>query len=511
MPSVIFEVPETVETQLRPIVYNVIDQIALLTTIARDIRVLFPGEAGVGYQIGSTLQKNQPENTFMSQAQLTVKIEDSPVEDRVLSTAVMRRENLAIFNDYLLGVTIRPIYSFNELTMNFTYRAPNRTEAIRFRNDMKMRRSAGRVENLHEIAYSYGIPIPFFPILKELWTLRNNVAGYGDTYEDWFNQYVTPKCTTVTNQAGNQAGLVIREQQIVVLGWFDNLVTVDEPQRDASGTGACEVEFTYRIRYDSAQACVMDFPITIHNQLVPAKYRGNDHIYQPRERARAPAWSRFLFDQYTALYPTRVQGIDGVQFPDFDTWRPGSVYPNTSSIMTTMIKVSLDVPTEVFNLTDTDDYVIDPDVLAFLQGEYMWMTQYGFSVVNLAIYENNRLWGENKLAVDQYLNITTTFPMDPRKTYHLRLSMVTDLLSLPQEAIDRWRQFGPGCLKMLAMMEARLPGGIRLPKLVAGKIVARDDIIKAAKRINSQKVPMVSDLEYIFLATVGNFLIKAGT
>lgn len=510
MPYALQTVPETRETIIRPVVYNVIDQLEILTTISRDIRVLFPGQAEVSYQIGSQVDADPsaPTNTFLSQGQLSVKVDDNFVEDRVINTAVTQRQNNPIFGDAELGVDIRPIYSFNELVLNFTYRAPDQSTARKFRNDLKMRRTMGRVENLHEIAYSYGVPFEFFSILGELYTLREKQAGYNDTFNNWFNAHVTKKATVVTNMAGKQPIVVIREQQIGVLGWFDALVTVDEPER-SNDAGAYDVNFTYHVQFDKPLACLMRYPIVVHNQLVPQDYLVDNTIYQLRNRVRAPAWTRFLFDQFTPLYRP-VSVLDGVQTPVYDDWRPSQVYPDTSSLITMMMQVDPNDPTDLCSLTDLGAYLIDPDILNFLKTEYPYLTEYRASVVNIELYENNSHMGYKALNVDDQLHVSTTFAMDLRKTYHLRMSLVNDLLSLPQDVQDRLRLNGVACLKILATLEANLPGGVQLPTLVGGQIVSRADFLAAAQRINSQKVPLKSNLEYVFLATVGNFLIATG-
>lgn len=510
MPYVLQVVPESRETIVRPIVYNVIDQLALLTVMPRDIRVIFPGQAEVSYQIGSTVdaKADNPPNTFVSQAQLSVRIEENFVDERVLSTAVTMRQNVPVFGDAAIGVDIRPVYSVNEIVFNFTYRTPDQTTARQFRSDLKMRRSMGRVENLHELAYSYGIPFQFFPILGEIFTLRQNQGGDNLTFNDWFKKHASNKFTIVTNFAGKEPSAVVRETQIGVVGWFDTLVTVDEAER-ANNTGAYNVNFTYRIHFDKPIACFMRYPIVVHNQLIPQEYLVNNNIYQLNDRPRAPSWTRSLFDKFTRLYPSDMSGIDGVQTPIYDDWRPKQVYPATSSIMTMMIQVDPKDPTNICSLFDLGAYNISPDILAFIQAsEYPYLTEYNASIINLELFENDNSLDHNAMTVDSQLNVMATFPMDITKTYHLRISLVNDLLGLPHIVQDRTRKAGVACLQILNTLEGNLPYGPQLPTLVGGEIVSRADFLAAGQRINSYKVPLKSNVEYVFLATVGNFLIQ---
>lgn len=507
-------VPETYETITRPVVYNVIDQMAILSTIARDIRVLFPGGVEVSYQVGSTVDQNQPDNTFLSEGQLTVKVEENFVEDRVMNTAISRRENEAVFRDSLLGVCIRPIYAFTELVMTFTYRAPNATLARRLRDDLKIQRSQGRLENLHEINYSYGVPLNFFPILQEIHTLRENVAGYGDTYEQWFGNHVTAKATVAVNMAGREPSIIVREMQNRVLGWYDFTVTVDEPQRgEGAETGAYEIGFTYRVQFDKPTAAILNYPIVVHNQLIPAPYLVNNWNYALRDRMSTPSWSRRLFDRFTMIMSDDNLGVDGVRTPVYDDWRPRDVFPDTSSLINMMLQVDATNPFDVIRLDQLPGYAIDPDILAFIQSEGTAVLRYNESPINLCLYENDRMLGDTGLTIDagsNYLHLYSSFAMDPRKTYHLRISMVNDLLGMPQGTQDRMRRSGVACIKMLATLEANLPGGVVIPTLVGGQLVSREDFEAAAYRINARKRPLKGKTEYILLATIGNFLIATG-
>jgi hypothetical protein len=509
MPSVVLELPDQYESVTRPVVYDIIDQIKRLTNIPLDTRIVYVGDfAEVNAQVGSTVKQREDDNIFMSQGQLTVKVEETYVEDRVINTAVLQAENKLIFYDRALRVRMFPNYTHNELALNITYRTPNQSAAKKFRDDIKIRRSMGRVENLHEVAYSYGIPAAFMPLLQEIYRLRENLGGYGDTLSDWFNSCVSNKATTVTTLIGSQPQVVIGETNIGILGWFDFLVTPDDETK-SNDTGAFDISFTYRIRFDKPIAVVAKYPYVIHSQLLCERFRGNGQVYQLNDRLRSPSWSRFLFDQFTTLYPKDILGIDGVVIPYFDDWAPGHTYPSTSNILQVQIAVDPTDSTNVLSLYNLGDYHIDPVVMAFLVGEAPYLNKYGLSVVHIELYDGPTPVGDDQITVDDQLNVTTVFSMNVRNTYHLRIAAITDLTILTPQAQSRLRNAGPACLLFLTMLEGRLNGGVKLPKLVSGKAVTPADFNAAAQRINAQKLPYASPIEYVFMQTVGTFMVQA--
>ena len=67
--------------------------------------------------------------------------------------------------------------------------------------------------------------------------------------------------------------------------------------------------------------------------------------------------------------------------------------------------------------------------------------QLGLSIFNLSLYRNIYIVN-NYLTVDSDLNVNTIGDLSLRNYYHLRLSIVTDLSLLSQDALDRLRNNG---------------------------------------------------------------------
>ncbi len=151
MPRVATEIPTTYEAILRPVVLEISRQLAVLLNLPQDISILFPGDAEEAAQHNSTLEKDGNASKFKYNQRFRVQFSENVVEDRVLATAVYQDENIPVFLDKKLAVKIKPVYSATELVLSYTYRAENRAEARKFRDDILMRTAMLRAENLHEI------------------------------------------------------------------------------------------------------------------------------------------------------------------------------------------------------------------------------------------------------------------------------------------------------------------------------------------------------------------------
>jgi hypothetical protein len=158
-----------------------------------------------------------------------------------------------------------------QMEINITYRADSRVEAHRFRTDILQRFAEGRNDYFHELDYHYTIPYDQMQLLKDIHTLRESNAGYGEDFETWVNNHISPRATNIATQIATQKKVAIREKQISPMGFFDFVGTVEPAQKDREGA-TMNTTFQYTLTYDQVQACVIVYPLTVHGQLIPDRY-----------------------------------------------------------------------------------------------------------------------------------------------------------------------------------------------------------------------------------------------
>ena len=486
MPTLVLGVPEAYENASRPIAVEVARSILKATRAPSNARTVFPDWMGAVAQAGSTVDAdpNNASVNFTNQSEaIYVDMQEAPIEDRVLSTAVTRHEHALIFHDEKLGIRVKPVYTPTEVTLNIRLRFKDKTAAERWVNGIKTAYSAGRVENLHEVSYHYGVPPEILYILVELHKLRENVAPYGEDLETWFRDKMTERAVTLTNLAGNldHASLVIAETQINILGWFDFTYVPDKGEKSEDG-GTWTCGFDYRFQYDKVTDCIVEYPLMVHNQIVPEKIRADYRPYRLEDRKAYVSYSRFAFNRANEYKPFSMDSLDGVAIPDFDDWMPARVIAKTTSIFRILVSVSETDRRDVLSLQELGDWELTPEVIEFLKGEAPYLGRFGKSIFHIGMFAGDYPVQEQPVLVDSNLNVRTQYDMDLRVINHMRLSFVYDWTALDKDALDRLREH-PEIVKVI--IDALLPGRPMPPIIGIGLIPIRD-ILDLAEEIGDR-------------------------
>ena len=511
MPRVATEIPETYEAIIRPVALEVVRAVCRFMNLQDGVTILFPGASEEAPMTGTTLDSDNPNpSTFGHGSRVRVEVSEQVVEDRVLTTAVHQVENLPIFLDPEIGVLIKPIYSGTELVLGFSYRADSRVAARKFRDQALLRTSSMAKENMHEISYHYAFPAVFIRLLKQIWTMREAVAGYDESFDEWMVKYLDERATNVATLTGQSSSLAIAETQVCPWGYFSDFNAIPEPESKDKESGTWFVNFEYRITFDKVVACAAEWPLVVHNQLIPFPWRekpnASGSLIDPDRRDRAPSRSRRAFDIHTNIYTDWCKKkVGGITIPEYDDYEPASIFPNTTTVAMMMMQVDADDPHAVINLGELGDYSMDPEVLEFLRLESPYINHLGASVFHVGLYAGRHPMPDGSLVASE-LDVRSVDPMHLRHRYHLRIALMCDLFELTSEAATRLRNAGPACVKILSALQWNLMGNAIIPKLVAGRIVSREDFNEIALRINRLKYPRHNGLEHVMF-TVGNYLI----
>jgi len=517
MPRIVAEIPQTYENIIRPVSIEVARQIAKMLNLPADIKVLMPGAAETTLYPNTELGASgtADPSSFGHDGRITLEVQENPVEDRILTTAVHQKENLPFFYDKNLGVKMYPVYMGTELIFNFTYRAENRTNARKFLNEMRSRTAAMREEILHELNYYYHVPYVFLHLLKHIHTLRENQAGYGDSWDKYVSDHIVDAATTLTDQIGNNQSLAIREFQTNPLGTFQ-FVASPEPEESDKKSGTWNITFQYKFVFDQVINAVAEWPLLVHNQLIDEQWRSRRYplgeLVDPDRRKRSPSLSRYAFDHFTNVYADwcKQKLTDGYVIPEFDEWRPSWTIPNTSTLFMAMIAVDPTAPSTLFELMgDLDGYHLDPSLREFITKEAPFMTTKGASIFDLRLYEGDYPMDDGLLSVSvPDLIVISNATMDLRRNYHVRLALVNDLFTLGPAAWERLRAGGEAAVKILNCLQFKLLGKAFEPKLLGGYMISNADLKMIAQRINDLKVPHKGPLEHVML-TVNDIVVVA--
>lgn len=506
MPNIAISIPETHESITRPVCFDVIRSLLKTTGLPSLTNIQFPGEDKQVQLPGTTIDNPKDSIKFGQGERLLVEVSEEYQEQYFLTSAVKRQENVLIFSDPTLGVAMKPVYTPTLVTLTLTYRAKDKVDAERWRDEIKMRTSMGREGLLHELRYHYPIPREYLVILNHLHELKENVAPYGETLKDWFMRCFVNRVTTKVTQAGTRPLLAINEVQVGVLGHFDFTGVPENAAREGENAN-WSINFSYSFVYDKVTSCVLSYPLLVHNQLIDRKFRDTSVPYDFEKKFNHRSLSRYSFDTVRKADVFRSP-VAGYSIPYWDEWLPKVVPPFTTTMLKIMLQIDPENPTGILNFKELGKYQIKAPILEFLEAESKWLTLPGESVFLTTLFRRDIPLEPSYLEVDSDLTVRASAPLDLRTHYHLRLAVVNDLFTLSKAAEERLRRNGLVCITVFKALFEELGVRGELPKPIGKGYIPRREFIRAAQLIKDTSRPHHTGIE-INRLTVGQFIVVA--
>jgi len=459
MPNVIDKVSNLEASVERPVILDIIRQVMEITQISSQTPVRFYGDEGKGAQKNSTIgDDGKGENRWNFDDKLAIDVDEDFERDRFLSTAIKETENQFIFRDSHLNVAMKPVYASTEVTINFRYRARDKNQANRWRNEIRARCSMQRGVNIHSVTYHYQIPPKLLVLLHEIHRLRELQAGYGENFNTYLAERLTTKATVVTNQSGSEAHWAVGETQGRIQGYFEFEGIPDRVEKDGEHD-TYTATFSYRFHYDKPIHCNLQYPIVVHQQLLSTDWRPKEREFKPSDVPKTYTNSALAFSKFESdRQMLEIQSNNGLSIPHFDEFVPSQIIHGTLRVITALSCISEDDKRSLFNLGELgEDFAMDRDVLEFIQkSEYPFMGRPYHSILCLTLYENRFLRGPDSVKIDENLEVKASTDLSMRTTHRVRLSLVADLSLLTREAKERLKNWPVAGQKILTAINAGL-------------------------------------------------------
>jgi hypothetical protein len=458
MPNLALSISNLESSVERPVIYDVIRQVMQITQISSETPIRFYGDEGKAAQQNSTLSKNLLiENKWDYDEKITIEVDEDFDRDRILSIAVKGPENNPVFQDTALGIVLKPIYSPTDVTIHVKYRARDKNQASRWRNDIRTATALMRDINLHELSYHYNLPTAAIVLLQEMYRLREKIDGYGQSWDEYFTEHLTSTASVVTNLSGQEGVWAVAEKQIRVQGWFEFEGVPDKPDKEGEHD-TWTTSFSYRFRYDKPIQCNLVYPLVVHNQLLGGRYRPTEPAYSLHDQQRrftqsGKAYATFETDTEALQY----RGSKGISIPSFDEFAPNSIPSATVRVLTAMTTILPAERRELFNLGDLGKLNLDSDVLAFIsKSEYAFMADTYASIFCLNLYRDSFLQASKSLQISSDLQIRSVLALPLRRTSRVRLSLVVDFSYLKAGTLERLRNYPNAAIKIAKAIDAVL-------------------------------------------------------
>lgn len=507
MPTVTLPIPESYMSIERPVSLDVIRQVKTMTQISdNDLVISYRGISEVSQLINGSLTpiENVGDSAYFRQVgKLSAVVSEQPDETSLLTLPLHYNDAMLVFNDSALRTNLKPVYYPTDVTIEFSYRAESRQLASAWRDHIRNRiYQNGEVLN-HELAYEFGIPKTFLITLGEIHRLRENVSGYGEEFGVWFKNHVSKKLTVLTKMDGTKPHLVFKEKQLNVQGWFD---FTEPPALDKGDIGSTwVVNFSYKFRYDKPSYMVMNYPLTVHNQLLPSPFRGGGVDTTYHRMVGDMSYSNQRYDLFRKIENHYYEQFEGIRIPFFDEWYPTSLPFSQAALMLVLCRIDPEDPTLILDLNDLGDYVLKQELKDYFTKYRTTLTQGKTNPFVISLYEYEFRISPEDVYIDENLVIRTTRPMDLRKVYRIHIGLTTDLSILTETAEESLRNEPSMCLAILRALGPTLESRGLLPTVVGNRLIPRTQYKTALDNIRTTHPAYKGGRGY---TNVGLFVIR---
>lgn len=491
MATVTMTLPDINQSVFRPVVIDIAGQVKTWTKIADDVPVFFKNKAGMLATAGSTLDDdNSRLMRTETQRRLQVTATEEYAEDQQITDISGRFGNIPVFSDTALDMWIAPGYTSSKVTIEFEFKTQSEEEAERWRNDVTARYIQGRYALDHKVTYSFNLPAPVWNLLAEIWTKREAIGGYGDSFDDYIAKCGTNRLTLISNEANTSRQLTVAERQDRIQGFFGFTNDPERAEYDRD-TGIHTVKFSYSFVYQRPTTIDMHYPIIVHQQLLKDKFIDFVNKRQiPDDRAVHRSqylWGMQNFEKQEFMKVIKPQ-YAFMRIPSVDDFPLNYAFPGTAIFLLVLLEQP-EAQKFAFNLKELGDVVLDKDILDFIAAEeYQYIGVPGKSIFHFEVYRGKELMNYPAVTVSQNLDITLTGDIDVRKEYRVRLSVFTDMSYIDRAAIDRLAQYPKAFQKTFAAVNELLKFDTSFQKLGDQKHIYPWQLTKLFEAISGQGV-----------------------
>lgn len=458
MPSVSLTLPDIEQSVARPIIFSILDQVFEITQLSKETHIYYAGKRNVIQSPGTSIDDvNGKDARFSSDRYTFIDVDEKYAIDAVQETFVHAFEHRPVFEDQKLKLSLRPIYTTSDVVINIRYRSPSETEVKRWMAEMLLKTARGRDISLHDVKYTYPLPYPFVGLIEDIWSLREKVEGYNESFKDYFEKHASDRLTILANRAGEMRHLAISEKQTRIQGFFDFVGVPESPTRD-DASGTWELSFSYKFSYQRPDAVYLHYPISVHNQLLPEKYLNYintepDPYFQNKYYSKSYE-ALSLFEGDHIAMATR-EPYPYITLPSFDDFKMETTAPGTATVLTALCFVEDDKHT-LMDLKELGDYEIDSEILNFLKTESPYTTKLFHSFFYISVYRDEFPINDIEIELTSDLILRSKKPLDLRRVYHVRVSMLIEIGMAIQPALDRLSLYPSTLVKVLGAINELL-------------------------------------------------------
>jgi hypothetical protein len=408
---------------------------------------------------GSTIGSDGERSALFGSAKyITISANEDYDPLDMASTRVDINASTRIFNDSTRNIVLTPIYTRSDVTIDFEYRTHSKSEALGWRDNIRLQISRLGTTTILDLDYHFLIPKSFLQLLEEINYIKEEQDPEGEEFIDYLKRCSTTRLTMIGSIAAHDYQFVIQERQARVLGFYDFSPLPEKIERDV-GDGIWKVKFTYKFSYDKPAHMTMSYPVIINNKLLPPKYvefvlDNVDYMRQPLN-TEAIRDGLFTFENRQLHNYLNYNPNFTIRIPEFDLFEPRDKPKSSIATLSVLVELSKTNKKELFNLRELGDVELDEDILEFiLAEEHQYITQSYKSLLSLVLYENDTVLPNGILECSSTGELTSSVDLNFRKAYRVQLLVHGNLETILPTAFERLSKYPKALDKVIAIINS---------------------------------------------------------
>jgi len=364
------------------------------------------------------------ETRYIGDLSLTVEPISEMVEQADWSLKNRWEYMPVILADHELRIKVRPMLVDYQTVVRLVYTDDNLETLRLLRESLLIKRMHGWYGSSHTLDYTVIQSKHTDELLRTIHSLRESRYGYGHSFDEWVALCASPDYHPVVNGRHMEQAFNVRQVRI------EGNIEGDIEQIEEYIEGAYSFALTYKFRYARPSALFVEYPIQIHQQLLPKKYtiitnsehKGNAIYEVPAIKALT----------HVSDIMSRVPRIPSVDTEYVDSYPTGYL-----PLWTALLSLD-DTPVDqqvLCNLAEIPDIMLHPKIVEYLQETHADLTTKFKLPFMLVMHRDNHLLDDRYLSVDADLNVQLDYDVNRRYVYRLSLCILRQLSALKADAV----------------------------------------------------------------------------
>lgn len=382
--------------------------------------------------------------------ELLVEYREVNTDDMQMALSRSVPTGMVLHLDNSIHTKIAPVIRRKTLTISLTYSCKSKTLATRFINNIASYGSRDTNSMYHDLEYFYYVPDVIIEIVDVFNNLKNTYATTKTILEDYITATFNNQACMINSESGNdyKRKLAVREKQDTVIGTITTS-NFDITKDKDSDTNRWSVELEYVIEYDLPEQLVVMYPILIHNQPMPTKYRLDPTKLHTKTK------NRTIGEGKLASLAERIPEVLRIPRNSYYLHIPNQdmliLPPPAKRVVRLFSAIAVLDPldlTKLFYLDELPGITIHPAVVDLMILEASYVGTILQSLFYLELYDNDAKMYSHKIIpkiVTTVVNgvsttrvlLTTDKPLLISNLVRVCFNILTDLSALPTAFVDR--------------------------------------------------------------------------